>query len=212
MKPAERPDQQQDRDRHAQQPQQQITSHRLTPQEIPGTTRRFRAGSRDAIARGMAVRMNGSSEPGRAPPRCWTARALQRGNRINPSGSRALAGGVTVESPNFPPPASRGRVPLELTDPKPLAATVAFWRSAAQFSTIGIFIIMIGAVLDLARVVLLPVTCAIVIGAMFGPLIRLAVAYRIPSWLGATVVVVAFLLLLQAATLLVSAPIIAVVS
>ena len=117
-----------------------------------------------------------------------------------------------MESPNFPPPASRGRVPLELTDPKPLAATVAFWRSAAQFSTIGIFIIMIGAALDLARVVLLPVTCAIVIGAMFGPLIRLAVAYRIPSWLGATVVVVAFLLLLQAATLLLSAPIIAVVS
>ena len=117
-----------------------------------------------------------------------------------------------MESPNFPPPASRGRAPLDLTDPKPLAATAAFWRSAAQFSAIGIFIIMIGAALDLARVVLLPVTCAIVIGAMFGPLIRLAVAYRIPSWLGATAVVVAFLLLLQAATLLVSAPIIAVVS
>ncbi len=117
-----------------------------------------------------------------------------------------------MESPNFPPPASRGRAPLDLTDPKPLAATAAFWRSAAQFAAIGIFIIMIGAALDLARVVLLPVTCAIVIGAMFGPLIRLAVAYRIPSWLGATVVVVAFLLLLQAATLLVSAPIVAVVS
>ena len=34
---------------------------------------------------------------------------------------------------------------LDLTEPRPLVTTNIFWRQAAQFATVGIFLIMFGA-------------------------------------------------------------------
>src|SRR5262249_32282424 len=48
------------------------------------------------------------------------------------------------------------------------------WKLAARAATIGIFFLLFCAVLELARVVLLPVVSAIVIGLMLGPLVGLA--------------------------------------
>jgi len=100
-----------------------------------------------------------------------------------------------VDRPNFRPSDPRTSAPLQLTDPQPIVRPGAFWRQAAQIATVGIFLIMFCAALDLARVLLLPITSAIVIGIMLGPLVRVAADHRIPSWLSATAVIVLMLLL-----------------
>jgi predicted PurR-regulated permease PerM len=85
-----------------------------------------------------------------------------------------------------------------------LRETAASWDFAARLATIGIFLIMTGAVLIFARAVLLPVVAAIVIGTMLGPLDRRAREYHIPSWLFAAVVIGVVVGLLQLAIALLS--------
>jgi predicted PurR-regulated permease PerM len=97
---------------------------------------------------------------------------------------------------------------LELTDPHPLVARDAFWRHVARIATVGIFLIMFGALLDLARVVLLPVVSAAVVSIMLSPLARLAARARMPAWLFAAVTITLLLVVLQAITIMASAPLI----
>jgi predicted PurR-regulated permease PerM len=59
---------------------------------------------------------------------------------------------------------------LRLTDPRPLTGVSNLWRIAAQAATIGIFVVLFIAALDLARAVVMPATAAVVIGLMLGPL------------------------------------------
>lgn len=113
-----------------------------------------------------------------------------------------------MDRPNFPPSIPKTYAHLELTDPHPIVRTGSFWRQAARVATVGIFLILLCGVLDLARVLLLPIVSAAVIGSMLGPLARTAAGRRIPSALFATLAVLFFVLLLQAVTLLVAAPII----
>ena len=47
--------------------------------------------------------------------------------------------------------------PLRLTDPEPIKNTAAIWRAVAQFSTIGVFFLLLCTALVLARTVLVPV-------------------------------------------------------
>ncbi len=70
---------------------------------------------------------------------------------------------------------------LTLEDPQPIAHISTAWRTASQAALIGIFIIMFIVALNLARAILLPATCAAVIGLMLGPLATRAKAYGIPS-------------------------------
>jgi predicted PurR-regulated permease PerM len=97
---------------------------------------------------------------------------------------------------------------LELADPRPAVTPTTFWRQASQVATVGIFLIMFGAFLDLARAVLLPIVAAAVIGTMLSPLGRLATKRGIPSGLFATAAVGFFLLLAQGLTAMVTAPLI----
>jgi predicted PurR-regulated permease PerM len=94
------------------------------------------------------------------------------------------------------------------TDPQPTVSPTGFWRQAAQVATVGIFLIMFGAFLDLARVVLLPIVSAAIVGTMLGPLGRLAARRHVPAWAFATAAVVFFLLLTQAIAAMVLAPLI----
>jgi predicted PurR-regulated permease PerM len=98
---------------------------------------------------------------------------------------------------------------LELSDPRPAVTPATFWRQASQLATVGIFLIMFGAFLDLARAVLLPIVSAAVIGTMLSPLGRMAAKRGIPSGLFATAAVGFFLLLAQGLTAMVTAPLIA---
>ena len=85
-------------------------------------------------------------------------------------------------------------------------------QRAAQLSAIGIFIILLGAVLQAARVVVMPVASAIVIGLMLSPLARWASRYRIPPAVSAILAVVFFLLLIQFALVAVAAPLITILN
>jgi predicted PurR-regulated permease PerM len=94
-------------------------------------------------------------------------------------------------------------------DPRPPVAPTTFWRQAAQIATVGIFVIMFGAFLDLARAVLLPIVSAVMVGTMLGPLGQLAARWRVPAWAFATAGVAFFLLLAQVIAAMVMAPLIA---
>jgi predicted PurR-regulated permease PerM len=119
-----------------------------------------------------------------------------------------VKGEGSVDRAQARPSEARMRHQLELTDPRPLATPGLFWRQVAQFATVGIFLIMFGALLDLARALLLPIVAAAVIGTMLGPLARRAAHRHIPAWVFATAVVLLFLVLLQVITVMVSAPLI----
>jgi predicted PurR-regulated permease PerM len=121
-----------------------------------------------------------------------------------------------VDTPQVRPPQraeakstlAQMRDQLDLTEPRPLVTTNIFWRQAAQFATVGIFLIMFGAFLDLARPVILPIVSAAVFGTMLGPLARMATKRGIPPALFAVATVAFFLLLVQAITIMVTAPLI----
>jgi predicted PurR-regulated permease PerM len=80
------------------------------------------------------------------------------------------------------------------------------WQTMAQLATIGIFVLLFWAVLDLGRTLLLPVVSAFVIGTMLAPLTILAERYRVPSWLSATLLMVALIGLISLVITLLSAP------
>lgn len=88
-----------------------------------------------------------------------------------------------------------------------LPSSGGFWPRAAQVAIVGIFVLLVGAFLDLARIVLLPVTAAFVIGIVFGPLVDRASARRIPQWLMAIVVVLLLVAAMNALVLLLATPI-----
>ncbi|WP_068029746.1 AI-2E family transporter [Rhodoplanes sp. Z2-YC6860] len=62
-----------------------------------------------------------------------------------------------------------------------------WWRAASRISTIGIFVLLLGAFLFFARTIVAPVVAAAIISLMFGPLQERAARYRIPASLFALV-------------------------
>ena len=107
-----------------------------------------------------------------------------------------------------PPSDARMRDQVERVDPPPTVAPTMFWRQAAQIATVGIFVILFDAVLDLARAVLLPIVSAAMVGTMLGPIGRFAARRRVPSWVFATGAVFFFLLLAQVLAVMVMAPLV----
>ncbi len=106
------------------------------------------------------------------------------------------------------PSVARLRDHAEHGDPPPPVPPTTFWRQASQVATVGIFVIMFGAFLDLARAVLLPIVSAAIVGTMLGPLGQLAARRRIPAWLFALAAVGFFLLLAQIIAAMVMAPLV----
>jgi predicted PurR-regulated permease PerM len=91
--------------------------------------------------------------------------------------------------------------------PRPITGAAGFWRMATQVATVGIFLLLLGAFLELARVVLLPVTAAFVIGTMLGPVAERGAAHRIPQWVTALFLVVLLVVALNALIVLLAAPV-----
>jgi predicted PurR-regulated permease PerM len=80
------------------------------------------------------------------------------------------------------------------------------WQTAAHIATVGIFVVLFCAVLDLARTILLPVVSAFVIGTMLAPATTLAERGRVPSWLSATLLMILLIGLVSLVITLFSAP------
>jgi predicted PurR-regulated permease PerM len=100
----------------------------------------------------------------------------------------------------------RQRLPLTIEDPKPVAEVSRLWRTTAQAATIGIFVILLVAALELARPVLLPVASAFVVTMMLGPLSSRAERYRVPSVVSATVLWLLVIAVFYGVIVLLSAP------
>jgi predicted PurR-regulated permease PerM len=84
----------------------------------------------------------------------------------------------------------------------------AFWTGAARAATIGIFLLLLTAALDLARTLLLPLVSALVFALMFGPLQVAAERHRVPAWAFALGCVVGLVGLINLAIILTAAPLI----
>ena len=69
-----------------------------------------------------------------------------------------------------------------------------WWRRASRISTIGIFVLLLGAFLFFARTLVAPIVAAAIISVIFGPLEEYATRYRIPPSLYALVCVVVVIL------------------
>jgi predicted PurR-regulated permease PerM len=95
---------------------------------------------------------------------------------------------------------------LEINDPSPVVHVSTVWRTASQAATIGIFVILLIAALDMSRALFLPATSAFVIGMMLGPLSARAKAYGIPSVISAIVLWLAVIGVFYGVIALLAAP------
>ncbi|HTL65958.1 MAG TPA: AI-2E family transporter [Pseudolabrys sp.] len=93
-------------------------------------------------------------------------------------------------------------------DPQPISELSRFWRTAAQSATIGMFIILLVAALNLARPLLLPVASAFVVAMMLGPLSARAERYRVPSLLSAIVLWLLVIAIFYGVIILLAAPVV----
>ncbi len=85
------------------------------------------------------------------------------------------------------------------TPPLPKSDSDAIWENATRVAIIGIFLILFGVTLDLARTLLLPFVSAAVLALVLGPLATTAKKWGVPSWLFALLVIVVVLGALNAA-------------
>ena len=81
------------------------------------------------------------------------------------------------------------------------------WTPAAQMATVGIFILLLGACIYVARPVLLPVVAAMVIGTTLAPLVKSAARYRASPWLTAGAIAVVLLAVVGAAATFLAKPV-----
>lgn len=93
------------------------------------------------------------------------------------------------------------------SDPAPFEDTTTFWRGMAQLATIVMAVIMFGAFLFVARPLLMPLACALIVAFTIGPLTGRAVKHGLPAWVPALLIVVVFAGLLYLAITLLSDPI-----
>jgi predicted PurR-regulated permease PerM len=82
------------------------------------------------------------------------------------------------------------RFRLALRDPQPVGPLPDVWASAARISTVGIFLLLFGAMLYFGRLLLLPVVVAIVIGETFAPIVSAAAKRGVPRLLTAALLVI----------------------
>ncbi len=96
------------------------------------------------------------------------------------------------------PPSPGRQFLFDVREPDPVTKWDGFEKTAANYSLIGIFLLMLIGALLFSRAILLPIALALTIGTMVGPLITRSVHHKIPSWLTALAVVAMFFLVLYA--------------
>lgn len=87
-------------------------------------------------------------------------------------------------------------------------SSVGAWQIAAQVAQVGVFLLLLGAFLDVGRTLLLPVVSALVVALMLGPIAGFAARHRVPAWVFALATILFLVAALNAAIILMSAPVI----
>lgn len=100
------------------------------------------------------------------------------------------------------------RFNLQLEDAAPVASRAEFWRTVAQASAIGVFLLLFVVALNFSRSLLLPVALAIVLGMVLAPLSARATRVGVPPVLSALVLVLLFIGIVSAAITLAADPVI----
>jgi predicted PurR-regulated permease PerM len=100
---------------------------------------------------------------------------------------------------------------LIINDPQPVSSADDVWGSVSQLSLIGIFILLLGATLYVARPVLMPIVAAVVVAMTFAPIIKWADQRGVSPWLSATLIVVTLVAAVATIITLLSAPLIALI-
>jgi len=96
---------------------------------------------------------------------------------------------------------------LAVKDPEPLESIDDIWESAAQLATVGIFVLLLGVSLYLARPVVMPVLAAVVIGMTFAPIVKAASRRGISPWVTALLLGVVLLTAAGTAVTLLAQPV-----
>lgn len=94
----------------------------------------------------------------------------------------------------------------EAHDLKPIADPAIFWRGVAQLATIVMALLMLGVFLYLARAIILPVLCAVVVGMTLGPIADFAGRRGVPAWLTALATVVVVIAVVNFAAIMLAKP------
>jgi predicted PurR-regulated permease PerM len=100
------------------------------------------------------------------------------------------------------------RFNLQIKDATPVANRPEFWRTAAQASAIGVFVLLFIVALNFSRSLLLPVALAVVVGMLLAPLSARAGRVGIPPVLSALVLVLLFIGIVSLAITLAADPVI----
>ena len=96
---------------------------------------------------------------------------------------------------------------LIINDPQPIENGSEAWATAAQISTVGIFVLLAGTAIYLCSPVVLPATAALVVGLTLAPLVNRAKKAGIPPWLSAVVLVILLMVVLGAIVTMIAAPV-----
>jgi predicted PurR-regulated permease PerM len=99
------------------------------------------------------------------------------------------------------------RLALDINDPQPLADSQSLWQSAGRAATVGIFLLLIGAVLYVGRAILLPIFAAAVVAMTLAPVIRFAQKRGISPWITALAIVAFALAALGIAAVAMAGPV-----
>ncbi|MFN3347566.1 AI-2E family transporter [Pseudorhodoplanes sp.] len=126
--------------------------------------------------------------------------------RLKPAAGKDGADDVRVSARPAPVAIVRG-LRFGAQEPSPLEDAGVFWKIMSQFATILMAAIMFGALLYLARPLLMPVLAALIVAFTIGPLTGFAVKRGLPSFVPALIIVAVFAGALYLAVILLADPI-----
>ena len=128
------------------------------------------------------------------------------GGSGDPSGS--ARGAQTESNVDLRTASRQRRYQLAINDPDPVGQPSIVWRGVSQVATVGIFVILLIAALELGRPLLLPTVSAVVIGMILGPLSSRAARHGVPTIVSAIVLWLLVVAIFYGIVVLLSAPVV----
>jgi len=107
---------------------------------------------------------------------------------------------------DFLRPSAEKRYSLVIREPAPVANVDDIWSGAASVAVIGIFVLLLGAALDVCRPLLLPVLAAMVIGTTLAPLVKHGERFGLSPWITALLLTLSLIAAVGVVATLIATP------